>query len=485
MIPVSRVLGRAAEKIRDCALRELDEDVFPLPADTTESSLEVVPGALLYKHRRACVHRPEAHQPVERIRIMKPEEAGCWVGVDWGDKAHTVSVVGPDGRTRAEFGIAHEAAALKALPERLRGYGPIAGVAVETPRHLLVHVLAEADVRVYPINPKLSKRWRECKGVAGAKDDRRDAWALADGLRCHHAKLRVFVRETGPARVLSLLCEDESRAIGHRTALVQQMKDALKQYFPGVLEWFDDWTTQAGWDFVAAFPTPAALASAKPSKLIGFLRTHRMALTPQWQERIAQRHTVLEWPCEPEMVEAKSLLVVTLAKQLRTLQAALKSYRKQIEPLFDQIENKDVFASLPGAGPKLAPRLASLFGQHPECIESADVVQKLSGTAPVTVQSGGSRSVHIRRACRKNARNTLHQFAGQSIRRCAWARALYDRARRKGQKHATALRLVANKWLKIIYRMWQTGEPYDEQRYLDQLVKTKSPIAYELGLLKT
>jgi hypothetical protein len=419
------------------------------------------------------------------MRIMTMETAGCWIGVDWGGKAHTISVVGQDGTRVADFEIPHEAAALKALPERLRGYGPIAGVAVETPRHLLVHVLAQADIRVYAINPKLSKRWRECTGVAGAKDDRRDAWALADGLRCHHAKLRAFVRETGPGRVLAVLCEDECREIRHRTALVQQLEDALKQYFPGVLEWFDDWTAQAAWDFVIAFPTPEALASAKPSKLMGFVRTHRMALTPARQERIAQRRAVLEWPCEPEMVEAKSLLVVSLAKQLRTLEAALKSYRKRIGQVFDQLDNKDVFASLPGAGPKLAPRLASLFGQQPEHTESAAVVQKLSGTAPVTVQSGGSRCVHIRRACRKSARNALHQFAGGSIQRCGWARALYNRARRKGQKHATALRLVANKWVKIMYRMWQTGKEYDEKLYLEQLVKKKSPLAYELGLLKT
>lgn len=411
--------------------------------------------------------------------------AGYWVGVDWGDREHTICIVDSGGGRVERFCLRHEASALKALPERLRACGCIAGVAVETPRHLLVHVLSEAGFSVYPVNPKLSKRWRECTSVAGAKDDARDAWALADGLRCHHAKLRVFVRETGPARVLALLCEDESREIRARTALLQQLEDALKQYFPGVLGWFEDWTAPAAWDFIMQFPTAAALASARPSQLACFLRTHRMGLTPKWQERIAVRQGVLAWPCEPEMVQAKSIFAVSLAKQLRTIDSSLRNDHKQIESLFSQIDNKHVFVSLPGAGPKLAPRLASLFGAGAKKGQSADAVRKLSGTAPVTVRSGASRFVHIRRACCRNARNTLHQFAWQSIKRSLWARALYDRARRKGQKNATALRLVAHKWVKIIFRMTQTGEPYDEARYLAELVKKKSPLAYELGLLKT
>jgi len=253
---------------------------------------------------------------------MRREPVGCWVGVDWGDKEHTVCVVGADGVEVTQFTVRQEASALQGLAERLRELGPVAGVAVETPRHLLVHVLVEGRFAVYPINPRVSHAWRQCSSVGGAKDDRRDAWVLADGLRHHHAKLRAFVPERGPARVLGLLCEDECRLIGQRTA-------------------------------------------------------------------------------------------------------------------------------------------------------------------PVTVQSATHRSVHIRRACRKDARCTLHHFAGQSLNQSVWAKAVYSRARQRGQKHATALRFVANKWLKIIYRMWQTGEPYDEQRYLRQLIKKKSPIAYDLGLLKT
>jgi len=416
---------------------------------------------------------------------MHTEAVGCWVGVDWGGKEHAVCVVGADGVEVTQFTMRQAAGALQGLAERLRALGPVAGVAVETPRHLLVDVLVEGGYAVYPINPRVSHAWRQCSSVGGAKDDRRDAWVLADGLRHHHAKLRAFVPERGPARVLGLLCEDECRFIGQRTALVQQLEDTLKQYFPAALEWFSDWTTQTAWDFVLAFPTAAQLASARPAKLAGFLRTHRVGLGPVWQKRIAARTAALDWPCNPDVVAAKSVLALALAKQLRTVQATLRDYRKQIDALFERREDKAVFTSLPGAGRKLAPRLASAFGTQRDQVESADVVQQVTGTAPVTVQSAAHRSVHIRRACRKDARCTLHHFAWQSLKQSVWAKAAYSRARRKGQKHATALRFVANKWLKIIYRMWQTGEPYDEERYLRQLTQKKSPIAYDLGLLKT
>ena len=107
------------------------------------------------------------------------------------------------------------------------------------------------------------------------------------------------------------------------------------------------------------------------------------------------------------------------------------------------------------------------------------------GWRRVTEQSGRHKTVRIRRACKKDFRNTLHLFAFQSINQSAWARAYYDLARARGQSHALALRNLPNKWLKIIYRMWQNREPYDEQRYLRQLNRKGSPIARRLGLATT
>lgn len=416
---------------------------------------------------------------------METVQSGNWVGVDWGDREHTVSVVDAAGAEVARFRVRHSAEGLTGLPAQLRAYGPVAGVAVETPRHLLVHVLVEAAMPVYAINPRQSHTWRKCLAVSGAKDDGKDAWALADGLRHYHRHLQRYVRDAADPRKLGRLCEGEMRLTQARTRLVQQLTAGIKQYFPAALEFISDWTTQMAWDFLLQFPTARAFASASTAKLVGFLRQHRQGLTPQWRARIAARQQATQWPCDAAVEAAEALLATSLAKQLRTLQVTLKEYRNQIMSLYNDNPDKAIFESLPGAGPKLAVRLACEFGSLRERFDAAAGVQKMAGTAPVTFQSGGHREVRIRRACQKRFRTTLHQFAQQSIKRCAWARACYRHARGKGQPHATALRFVANKWLKIIYRMWQDHKPYDEAQYLEQLKRHNSPIAYELGLLKS
>lgn len=414
---------------------------------------------------------------------MERHEQVNWVGVDWGGKGHAVCVVDGQGQVTATFQAPHCPEGLEMLVARLGEHEPLGGVAVETHRHVMVQALLDGGLTVYSINPKVSHNWRKGWAVCEAKDDARDALVLANGLRQHHGYLRPFTPDTPEARELALLCEDERRLIGHRTALVQQLKDTLKQYFPAALDWFSDWTTQTAWDFVLTFPTAEAIATANKQKIVGFLKRHRIGLGPKWKERVENRGHATDWPCDDATANAKSLLAISLAKQLRALAPTLKAYRKHIDALFSDGQDRALFQSLPGAGEKLAPRLASGFGTQRERFASAQSVQQLSGTAPVTQQSGKRRHVRIRRACQKGFRTTLHLFAWQSVLYSRWARAYYDLARRRGQGHSQALRNLANKWLKIIYRMWQERKPYDEQRYIEQLVKRGSPVAFELGLL--
>ncbi|MFC1736916.1 transposase [Candidatus Hydrogenedentota bacterium] len=129
-----------------------------------------------------------------------------------------------------------------------------------------------------------------------------------------------------------------------------------------------------------------------------------------------------------------------------------------------------------------APRIASIFGGRRDRYESAQSVCELTGTVPVTRKSGKTIHVVFRRACRKSFRNTMRQFAFCSLRSSVWARAYYDHARDKGQSNATALRNLAIRWLKIIYRMWMDGTEYNEQQYLKALCRRKSPLASRLNL---
>jgi len=166
----------------------------------------------------------------------------------------------------------------------------------------------------------------------------------------------------------------------------------------------------------------------------------------------------------------------TLAKQLKTLAASLDAYRQRINQLFEESPDAALFKSLPGAGEKLAPRLATILGEDRQRLDSAEAVQQLTGTAPVPYASGKKTVICFRWACSKHRRNTMHLFAWCSIRQCAWARAFYDGCRARGASNALALRKLGFKWLKIIFAMWQRHETYNESRYIEALKKHGSPL---------
>lgn len=415
---------------------------------------------------------------------MEPVNSVRWAGVDWGDASHAVHVVDELGKEIDKFKTLHTAEGLIELIGKMRCAGPITGVAVETSRGLMVQKLLEAGFTVYPVNPKISHAWRECWKVNAPKSDPTDAWVLAEGLRQNHARLRPFKPDEDRMRELKMLCADECALIAQRTGLVNQLQAALKAYYPQALEWFDNWTGPTPWNFVLAFPTPETLQKASRKKLFSFLRAHHIGIRPIWEERFEKISRGAAWPSDPATTAAKSVLAVTLAKQLRTLQAGLDEYRERIEKLYDDHPDSSIFNSLPGAGPKLAARLLCHFGADRSRFDDADGVAKLGGAAPVTVASGKSKIVKMRRLCQKPFRQTLHQWAFLTTTRCEWARAFYHRARQKGNGHALALRKLAGKWIDILYRMWVDRKPYDEAHYLTALIRHGSPLVKEIGNLQ-
>lgn len=408
--------------------------------------------------------------------MHNPEEKVCWAGLDWGGSAHAVCVVDEAGEALDVFEAPHTAEGLEMLAARLREGRRLGGVAVETSRGLAIAKLLAAGLTVYPVNPKVAKAWRDGWKAASPKSDAFDALVLADGLRHRRALLRPLTPGDVRARELALLCADEVRLIQDRTALVNQMRAALKEYHPTALEWFADWTSPAAWDFVLTFPGPAALAGASRKRLIGFLKTHGIGLTPKWEERVRLVKDAARWPQDPAAAGAKQFLARALARQLRALEASLKEYRLQIEALFDEHPDAGLFASLPGAGPKLAPRLLAAFETRRDTCDCAASFQAISGMVPVTRSSGKQHHVVFRRACDKRFRATLHKFAECSIRFCPWAGAFYQRATANGQPHALAVRNLAAKWVKIIFRMMTENTPYDESRYLASLSRHNSPL---------
>jgi hypothetical protein len=228
------------------------------------------------------------------------------------------------------------------------------------------------------------------------------------------------------------------------------------------LEAFDDWTFESTWDFLIQFPTPQALVVAGKRRWEKFLHTHRM-----WREHSAVRRLEIFARADrfcgtPAVVTSKSVLAVSLAKVLKTLETQLKTYRQEIEQQFKQHPDSRIFDSLPGAGAKLAPRLLGELGAERKRFVHALGLQCLAGTAPISFESGRIKKVRIRYQCNKVLRHAVHLWADCSRKVCVWAQIYYQQKRKQGKSHACALRCLGQRWLKILWKMWQTRTVYDE-----------------------
>jgi transposase len=237
----------------------------------------------------------------------------------------------------------------------------------------------------------------------------------------------------------------------------------LGEYFPAALEAFDDWTMPSAWAFVEAFPTPKALVQAGKRKWEKFLHVHKLYRPETYEKRLKLFAQAQSFCGSAAMTQAKSLLALAVAGQLRVLQGHLDKFRARIQELFKQHPDHALFDSLPGTGEKLAPRLLAELGDDRERFDSPEALQCYAGTAPVSFQSGQIKKARFRRACQKVLRQTVHLWANLSRVKSPWAEAYYQKKREQGQSHACALRCLGQRWLKILWKMRQSGTRYDAE----------------------
>jgi transposase len=387
-------------------------------------------------------------------------EQNHFAGFDWATDHHDVVIVDRTGTVVKQFRFTHDASGWELFRNQIKAFAELA-VAIETSCGAAVEQLLQSGCTVYPVHGRSAKAYRQRKAPSGAKNDLLDAWSLAEALRTDGQQWKALALQDPHLQELRLLCRDEVALIEQRTALILQLEQALAEYYAVALQAFDDWTTESSWEFIQAFPSAQALSKAGRRRWEKFLHTHRLA-RPQTYEKRLSLFAQAEQFCGTEAVSrAKSRLALALVATLKTVEKQLREYRQAIEDLFEAHPDKDLFGSLPGVGPKLAPRLLSELGSDRSVFESPQSLQCLAGTAPVSFQSGQIHKVYIRRHCNKHLRATIHLWANLSRSQVPWAQQYYQAHRDKGQSHACALRCLGQRWLKILWKMWQTGTAYD------------------------
>ncbi len=384
-----------------------------------------------------------------------------FAGFDWAKDQHDVVIVTRQGRIIEQFQFEDSAAGWSQFQDRIAPYLPIA-VAIETSCGPAVERLLQSGVAVYPVQPKAAARYRERKVPTGVKNNFIDAWSLADALRLDGHTWRPLKPDDPLMQELRLLCHDEVALIEQRTALINQLQQAIYEYYPAAREAFDDWTLSAAWEFVIEFPTSEQLIRAGKKRWEKFLKSRGLARPQTYSKRLEIFAGSRRFRGTAPVTAAKSRLAVALAKQLLTLDEQLRLYRSRIRQLFEQHPDHELFGSLPGLGDKLAPRMLAECAGDPQRFPSTQELQCVAGSAPVSFESGQMHQVRIRRACNKFLRATVHLWANLSRPYCVWAEAYYQKKREQKMSHACALRCLAQRWLKILWKMLQTKTPYDE-----------------------
>jgi transposase len=395
-------------------------------------------------------------------RMKNWKDLTHYAGFDWAKDHHAVVIVSIEGHLVADFEFDHSLEGWKSFAEKTSAW-PNLAVAIETSQGAAVDQLLQREYTVFPVHPVAAQSYRERKAPSGTKTDHLDAWGLADALRVDGHVWKSLQPMDPMTQQLRLLCRDEVSLIEQRTALVNQLQQALAEYYPAALEAFDDWTDAFTWELVLAFPTPQALVAAGKRHWEKFLHTHKLWRPETIEKRLKLFAQADQFKASEPIVRAKSHLAVALCKLLCTLSQQLKLYRKQIGTLFREHPDHDLFGSLPGAKEVLAPRLLAAVGNDPDRYGGQEVLQCIAGTAPVSYQSGKISKVRIRWSCDKFLRHTVHLWADCFHKRSAWGRTYYQKKRDQGMSHACALRCLGQRLLKILFRMLVDKKPYDAE----------------------
>lgn len=411
-----------------------------------------------------------------------PESLAAWVGIDWADKRHVVCLATGDGeREIAPLDQAPEAIDAWAQDLHARFGGRPIGVCIESRRGALIFALLKYPWLVlYPLNPRQLSSYREAVNPSGAKDDDGDAGLLCDFLRLHRGQLRPLAIEDATTREIRGLAEGRRKLVDLRTKFGNQLRQQLKECFPQALELAGaSMYAESFLKLLAKFPSLKAIQRASPRTLVNYLPRRRKAEDEPAggiDPRVTQLRAAVPLVDDRAIVAVGTRMIETLVKQLLALNESIRMYDQDLAKLMDTHPDAELFRSLPGAGAAMAPRLIAAFGADRERFATAEDVQAASGIAPITVQSGKSRATRRRRACSKFVRQTFHEFADHSRKASSWALACYRMLRARGLRHHAALRSLAFKWIRILFRCWQTRTPYDEARYLQALKRDDSPL---------
>jgi transposase len=408
----------------------------------------------------------------------------AFVGLDWADQKHCWKLVVADaaGMEQGEVKNTPEELQVWAAGLYHRFAGRPVAVCLEQSRGAVVFQLSKfPHLVLYPAHSTTVAKYRQAFFPSGSKSDPGDTGLLLELVMRHRDRLRRLNPETAATRLLQMLVEHRRTVVDERTRLSNRLTAWLKSYFPQALDWIDDIDSPLGCAWLEKWPTLQEIQHCHPGTLRRFFRQHNCRSAERIEQRLEAIGQATPAVTDRALLQAGASITRTWVALLKVLQENIDRLDGEIQECVSQHPETALFTGLPGAGPALRPRLVAAFGTQRDRYQSAHQLQSYSGIAPVTGQSGNTQWVHCRRACPKFLRQTFHEFAAHSLTKSKWARAYYDthvdKHKDDKHKHHAAVRALAFKWIRVLFRCWKDRTPYDEETYLRALEKRHSPLA--------
>lgn len=402
---------------------------------------------------------------------------GLTGGIDWARDDHAVSIVDTGGRLVHRSTVEHSAAGLGALIRLLAKHG-VAEVAIERPDGPVVDALLAAGLIVVVISPNQVKNLRGRYGSAGNKDDRFDAFVLADTLRTDRSRLRPLVPDSPATVTLRATCRARKDLVKHRVGVANQLREHLKRAFPGAVSLFCDLDSAISLKFLTRFDCQDRADWLTPKRLsawlssVGYCGRVEPAVLHARLTAAPRGAIGPNGATQAHITHAMVSTLLVLTEQIRVL-------AEQIDEQLTLHADQHIFTSLPRAGRVRAARLLAEIGDCRARFPTPASLACLAGVAPSTRQSGKIHVVCFRWSCDKQLRDAVTDFAGDSRRANPWAADLYNRAITRGHDHPHAVRILARAWLYIIWHCWQNNTAYDpaQHRALQRLTQDQQQAA--------
>lgn len=409
---------------------------------------------------------------MKSARNTLPEEPlnGVTGGIDWARDDHAVSVVDARGRELHRCTVEHSAAGLRELVAILGRHG-VGEVAIERPDGPVVDALLAAGITVVVISPNQLKNLRGRYGSAGNKDDRFDAFVLADTLRTDRARLRPLTPDDPATIALRRACRARKDLVAHRVAVANQLRAHLRNVFPAAVGLFAEIDSPISLAFLTRFDTQDRADWLSPRRLATWLSS--VGYSGRTDPTVLHtRLTAAPRGLTGDDADTQAHITHALTAVLNTLVEQIKTLSTQISDQLAAHTDQHIFTSLPRAGRVRAARLLAEIGDCRARFPTPEALACLAGAAPSTRQSGKLRTVNFRWACDKQLRDAVTDFAADTRHANPWAADLYNQARARGHDHPHAVRILARAWLYIIWHCWQNHLAYNptQHRALQRLL---------------